>query len=47
MRAVPPSGKSSVDEIKRLYGADALEQAFLNATGRAFEDEDDDQEGRG
>jgi len=36
----------SVDEIKRLYGAEALEQAFLNATGRAFEDEDDDQEVR-
>ena len=36
-----------VDEIKRLYGADTLEQAFLNATGRAFEDEDeDDQEVR-
>ena len=33
-----------VDEIKRLYGADTLEQAFLNATGRAFEDEDQDEE---
>src|SRR6478672_7858996 len=36
-----------VEEIKQRYGAETLEQAFLNATGRAFEDEDDDQEGRG
>jgi len=36
-----------VEEIKQRFGAETLEQAFLNATGRAFEDEDDDQEGRG
>jgi ABC-2 type transport system ATP-binding protein len=32
----------SADEIRRRYGADTLEQAFLNATGRSFEDEPDD-----
>jgi ABC-2 type transport system ATP-binding protein len=36
------------DEIKQLYGADTLEQAFFAATGREFEaeadDEDDDRE---
>ena len=29
-------------EIRRRYGADTLEQAFLNATGRSFEDEPDE-----
>ena len=32
----------SADEIRARYGADTLEQAFLNATGRSFEDEPDD-----
>jgi ABC-2 type transport system ATP-binding protein len=32
----------SADEIRRRYRADTLEQAFLNATGRSFEDEPDD-----
>ena len=36
------------DEIKRLYGAETLEEAFFAATGREFEaeadDEDDDRE---
>jgi ABC-2 type transport system ATP-binding protein len=27
------------DEIKELYGADTLEEAFFAATGRAFEEE--------
>jgi ABC-2 type transport system ATP-binding protein len=31
------------DEIRARYGADTLEQAFLNATGRSFEDEPDDE----
>jgi ABC-2 type transport system ATP-binding protein len=30
------------DAIRRRYGADTLEQAFLNATGRSFEDETED-----
>src|SRR2546430_1240981 len=30
------------DEIRDRYGADTLEQAFLNATGRSFEDEDEE-----
>jgi ABC-2 type transport system ATP-binding protein len=30
------------DEIRHRYGADTLEQAFLNATGRSFEDEPED-----
>jgi ABC-2 type transport system ATP-binding protein len=34
----------SADEIRRRYGADTLEQAFLNATGRSFEDEPDEPE---
>ncbi|HET7380635.1 MAG TPA: ABC transporter ATP-binding protein [Gaiellales bacterium] len=29
-------------EIRRRYGATTLEQAFLNATGRSFEDETED-----
>ncbi|MDX6549671.1 MAG: type transport system ATP-binding protein [Gaiellales bacterium] len=33
----------SAEEIRRRYGADTLEQAFLNATGRSFEDEPDDE----
>jgi ABC-2 type transport system ATP-binding protein len=35
------------DDLKRRYGAETLEQAFFAATGRAFEeegDEDDDRE---
>ena len=32
----------SAGEIRRRYGADTLEQAFLNATGRSFEDEPDE-----
>ena len=32
----------SADEIRARYGAETLEQAFLNATGRSFEDEPDD-----
>jgi ABC-2 type transport system ATP-binding protein len=31
-------------EIMRRYGADTLEQAFLSATGRSFEDEGDERE---
>jgi ABC-2 type transport system ATP-binding protein len=30
------------EEIRIRYGADTLEQAFLNATGRSFEDEPED-----
>jgi ABC-2 type transport system ATP-binding protein len=30
--------------IKRRYHAETLEQAFLNATGRSFEDEGDERE---
>jgi ABC-2 type transport system ATP-binding protein len=33
----------SAEEIRRRYGADTLEQAFLNATGRSFEDEPEDE----
>jgi len=36
-----------VDDLKRRYGADTLEEAFFAATGREFEaeeDEDDDRE---
>ncbi len=36
----------SADEIRQRYGADTLEQAFLNATGRSFEDEPDDDPSR-
>jgi ABC-2 type transport system ATP-binding protein len=32
------------DEIKRMYGADTLEEAFLKATGRAFEDEPEEDD---
>jgi ABC-2 type transport system ATP-binding protein len=32
----------SAEEIRMRYGANTLEQAFLNATGRSFEDEPDD-----
>ena len=32
------------DEVKRLYGADTLEQAFMAATGRSFEDEREEDE---
>jgi ABC-2 type transport system ATP-binding protein len=34
----------TADEIMRRYGAGTLEQAFLNATGRSFEDEGEDRE---
>jgi ABC-2 type transport system ATP-binding protein len=30
------------DELKRKYGAETLEEAFFAATGKAFEDEDDE-----
>jgi len=36
-----------VEEIKQRYGAETLEQAFLNATGRAVEDEDEDDQEEG
>ena len=32
----------SAEEIRQRYHADTLEQAFLNATGRSFEDEDEE-----
>ena len=32
------------DDLKELYGADTLEDAFFSATGRAFEEEDEDAE---
>src|SRR6184192_994996 len=32
------------DELKELYGAETLEEAFFAATGRAFEEEDADAE---
>src|SRR3954464_7114072 len=32
------------DELKRRYGAETLEEAFFAATGRALEDETDDDE---
>ena len=35
-----------VDEIRRRYRAETLEEAFLAATGRAFEDELEDEEVR-
>jgi ABC-2 type transport system ATP-binding protein len=37
-----------VDELKRAYGASTLEEAFMAATGRTFEDEasEDDEEER-
>ncbi|MGZ8688327.1 MAG: ABC transporter ATP-binding protein [Gaiellaceae bacterium] len=31
-------------DLKRRYGVDTLEEAFLAATGRTFEDEDDDDD---
>jgi ABC-2 type transport system ATP-binding protein len=34
------------DELKARYGADTLEQAFLAATGRTFEDEEGEDEER-
>jgi len=34
----------TAEEIKHRYGAATLEQAFLNATGRSFEDEADESE---
>jgi len=35
----------TAEAIRRRYRADTLEQAFLNATGREFDDEGDDDEG--
>jgi ABC-2 type transport system ATP-binding protein len=32
------------DELKRKYGAETLEEAFFAATGKAFEDEDEEAE---
>jgi ABC-2 type transport system ATP-binding protein len=32
------------DELKERYGADTLEEAFFAATGRSFEEEDEDAE---
>jgi ABC-2 type transport system ATP-binding protein len=32
------------DEVKRRYGAETLEQAFFNATGRSLEDDDEDDD---
>jgi ABC-2 type transport system ATP-binding protein len=32
------------DELKSRYGADTLEEAFFAATGRSFEEEDEDEE---
>ena len=33
-----------VDDVKRRYGVDSLEQAFFAATGRTFEDEADEDD---
>jgi ABC-2 type transport system ATP-binding protein len=33
-----------VEDVKRRYGVDTLEEAFFAATGRTFEDEDDEAE---
>jgi ABC-2 type transport system ATP-binding protein len=33
-----------VDELRRRYGADTLEEAFFAATGRTFEDEQEDED---
>ena len=35
------------DELKRRYGAETLEEAFFAATGRAFEDGEDEDDGEG
>ena len=35
------------DEIKERYGAETLEDAFMAATGRAFEAEEDEDAERG
>ena len=32
------------DALKEEYGAETLEEAFFAATGRAFEEEDEDAE---
>jgi ABC-2 type transport system ATP-binding protein len=34
------------DELKRRFGAETLEEAFMAATGRAFEEEDEDDDER-
>jgi ABC-2 type transport system ATP-binding protein len=36
----------TADELKRLYGAETLEEAFFAATGRAFEAEEDEDDER-
>jgi ABC-2 type transport system ATP-binding protein len=36
----------SVDEVKRRYGVDTLEEAFFAATGRTFEDETEEERDR-
>jgi ABC-2 type transport system ATP-binding protein len=33
-----------VDDVKRRYGVDTLEEAFFAATGRAFEQEQDEED---
>jgi ABC-2 type transport system ATP-binding protein len=35
-----------VDDVKRRFGVDTLEEAFFAATGRAFEEEHEDDEQR-
>jgi ABC-2 type transport system ATP-binding protein len=36
----------TVDEVKRRYGVETLEEAFFAATGRTFEDESEDDKDR-
>jgi hypothetical protein len=35
-----------VEDVKRRFGVDTLEEAFFAATGRAFEEEHEDDEQR-
>jgi hypothetical protein len=35
------------DELKRRFGAETLEEAFFAATGRSFEEEEQDEAGGG
>jgi len=35
-----------VDQVKKRYGVETLEEAFFAATGRAFEEEHEDDEQR-
>jgi ABC-2 type transport system ATP-binding protein len=39
-------GLEPADELMRRYGADTLEEAFFAATGRAFEEEGEDDDER-